>query len=100
MKTTQHPMILVCSEEERTEDGTDDSSINSEIPQINGVSIGDLNIDNELRRGSLTNYYLDGIVTSASVKSSLTQTSLVRSVRWTESPFGEKADSPKYSPAG
>ena len=38
------------SEEERTEDGTDDSSIDSEIPQINGVSIGDLNIDNDLRR--------------------------------------------------
>jgi serine/threonine protein kinase len=76
------------NKEERTEDITDESSIDSEnlepIPLINGVSIGDLNIDYELSRESMTN--LKGL--STTVKSSLTQTSLVRSVRWSASPLG------------
>ena len=90
------------NKEERTEDITDDISIDGEnlepIPQINGVSIGDLNIDYELSRESMTN--LKGL--STTVKSSLTQTSLVRSVRWSVSPFCERADedSSTSSPAG
>ena len=61
-----------------------DTSIDSDVPEIDGISIADLNIENELgRRSSL-----------ASQSSLLSQTSLARCVRWTESPFcDEEADS-------